>query len=287
MVYKGFYHLFYQYNPKGAVWGNIVWAHSVSKDLVNWTPLDIAIYPSQPSDINGCWSGSATLLPGDKPVILYTGINQNNQQVQNLAYPKDLSDPYLKEWLKTPKNPLMAPTVANQINASSFRDPTTAWLGKDGHWRVLVGNKRDKTGKALLYRSRDFVNWVKAKHPLHSSKVTGMWECPDFYPVLKEGILGIDTSVDGDNVRHVLKASLDDYKHDYYLIGSYNASKDIFIPDKDFDKNIESVLRYDYGKYYASKTFFDYGNKRRVLLGWVNESSSVADDIKKGWSGIH
>ncbi|MED6217001.1 Beta-fructofuranosidase, cell wall isozyme [Stylosanthes scabra] len=287
MVYKGYYHLFYQYNPKGAVWGNIVWAHSVSKDLVNWTPLDIAIYPSQPSDINGCWSGSATILPRDKPVILYTGINQNNQQVQNLAYPKDLSDPFLKEWLKSPKNPLMAPTVANQINASSFRDPTTAWLGKDGHWRVLVGNKRDKTGKALLYRSRDFVNWVKAKHPLHSSKVTGMWECPDFYPVLKKGISGIDTSVDGDNVRHVLKASLDDYKHDCYLIGSYNASKDIFIPDKDFDKNIENVLRYDYGKYYASKTFFDYGNKRRVLLGWVNESSSVADDIKKGWSGIH
>ncbi|XP_015938881.2 beta-fructofuranosidase, cell wall isozyme-like [Arachis duranensis] len=287
MRYKGLYHLFYQYNPKGAVWGNIVWAHSVSKDLVNWTPLNIAIYPSQPSDINGCWSGSATILPGGKPVILYTGIDPNNQQVQNLAYPKDLSDPYLKEWVKSQKNPLMAPTIANMINASSFRDPTTAWLGRDGHWRVLVGNKRGKIGQALLYRSKDFVNWVKAKHPLHSSKYTGMWECPDFFPVLKKGILGIETSVNDDNVRHVLKASLDDRKHDYYLIGSYNATKDNFIPDKDFDENIETVLRYDYGKYYASKTFFDDGNKRRVLLGWVNESSSVADDIKKGWSGIH
>ncbi|KAL1339108.1 hypothetical protein AAHE18_U009300 [Arachis hypogaea] len=287
MRYKGLYHLFYQYNPKGAVWGNIVWAHSVSKDLVNWTPLNIAIYPSQPSDINGCWSGSATILPGGKPVILYTGIDPNNQQVQNLAYPKDLSDPYLKEWVKSQKNPLMAPTIANMINASSFRDPTTAWLGRDGHWRVLVGNKRGKIGQALLYRSKDFVNWVRAKHPLHSSKYTGMWECPDFFPVLKKGILGIETSVNDDNVRHVLKASLDDRKHDYYLIGSYNATKDNFIPDKDFDENIETVLRYDYGKYYASKTFFDDGNKRRVLLGWVNESSSVADDIKKGWSGIH
>ena len=284
--YKGFYHLFYQYNPKGAVWGNIVWAHSVSKDLVNWTPLDPAFYPSQPSDENGCWSGSATMLPGGKPAILYTGIDPNNHQVQNLAFPKNLSDPYLREWVKSPKNPLMAPTSANRINASSFRDPTTAWLGKDGHWRVLVGSKRGTRGMALLYRSKDFVNWVKAKHPLHSSKVTGMWECPDFFPVLDKGTFGLDTSVNNGDVRHVLKASLDDKKHDYYLIGTYNDAKDIFIPDKGFE-DIETVLRYDYGKYYASKTFFDDGKKRRVLLGWVNESSSVADDIKKGWSGIH
>lgn len=286
--YKGLYHLFYQYNPKGAVWGNIVWAHSVSTDLINWTPLDPAIFPSQPSDINGCWSGSTTMLHGNKPAILYTGIDPMNHQVQNLAYPKNLSDPYLKEWVKSPKNPLMAPTSANRINASSFRDPTTAWLGKDGHWRVLVGGKRNTRGMAILYRSKDFVNWVKAKHPLHSAKGTGMWECPDFFPVLKDSPIGVDTSLDGVGLRHVLKVSLDDKKHDYYLIGTYNASKDNFVPDNGFEEvNIDSVLRYDYGKYYASKTFFDDGKNRRVLLGWVNESSSVPDDIQKGWSGIH
>ncbi|KAL2337948.1 hypothetical protein Fmac_012394 [Flemingia macrophylla] len=283
--YGGLYHLFYQYNPKGSIWGNIVWAHSVSKDLVNWTLLDPAIFPSQRSDINGCWSGSATLLHGNKPVILYTGIDPMNHQVQNLAQPKNLSDPFLKEWVKTPKNPLMAPTSANMINSSSFRDPTTAWLGKDGHWRVLVGSKRRTRGMALLYRSKDFVNWVQAKHPLHSILGSGMWECPDFFPVLNSGQLGVDTSVNSDDVSHVLKVSLDDKKHDYYMIGSYNASKDAFVPDEGL--NSEFVLRYDYGKYYASKTFFDDGKRRRVLLGWVNESSSQADDIKKGWSGIH
>ncbi|KAK7349253.1 hypothetical protein VNO77_06474 [Canavalia gladiata] len=286
MRYGELYHLFYQYNPKGAVWGNIVWAHSVSKDLVNWTPLDPAIFPSQPSDINGCWSGSATLLHGNKPVILYTGIDPLSHQVQNLIYPKNLSDPFLREWIKSPKNPIMAPTSANKINSSSFRDPTTAWLGEDGHWRVVVGSKRRTRGMAILYRSKDFVNWVKAKHPLHSTKGTGMWECPDFFPVLNNGSLGLDTSVNDDHVKHVLKASLDDDKHDYYMIGTYNASKDIFTPDKQFKAN-EFILRYDYGKYYASKTFFDDGKKRRILLGWVNESSSVDDDIKKGWSGIH
>lgn len=53
MYYKGIYHLFYQYNPYGAVWGNIVWAHSVSNDLINWKALKPAIYPTKPFDVNG------------------------------------------------------------------------------------------------------------------------------------------------------------------------------------------------------------------------------------------
>ncbi|KAG8497179.1 hypothetical protein CXB51_008409 [Gossypium anomalum] len=286
MVYKGLYHLFYQYNPKGAVWGNIVWAHSTSKDLVNWTPHEPAIFPSQPSDINGCWSGSATILPGGKPAMLYTGIDTKNSQVQNLAVPKNLSDPYLREWVKSTKNPLMQPTAQNQINASSFRDPTTAWLGPDKKWRVIIGSKINRQGLVILYKSKDFVNWVQAPMPLHSAKDTGMWECPDFYPVPVSGKNGVDTSLNGPYVKHVLKISLDDTKHDLYTIGSYDSLKDIYIPDKGSVEN-DSGLRYDYGKYYASKTFLDSIKNRRILCGWLNESSSVADDIKKGWAGVH
>ena len=285
MVYRGIYHLMYQYNPKGAVWGNIVWAHSTSTDLVNWTPHDPAIYPSQPSDINGCWSGSTTIMPWGAPVILYTGINPQNQQVQNLAMPKNLSDPYLIEWVKIPNNPLMAPSSLNEINATSFRDPTTAWLGPDGTWRVLIGSKTDRRGLAILYTSKDFVTWIKSQHPLHSAKDTGMWECPDFFPVLINSKLGVDTSTLGPDVKHVLKVSLDDTKYEYYTIGTYNPKKDIYVPD---NGSVESDLglRYDYGKFYASKTFFDSIKNRRILWGWLNESSIPADDIKKGWAGV-
>ncbi|KAK9923636.1 hypothetical protein M0R45_032043 [Rubus argutus] len=285
LIYKGLYHLFYQYNPKGVVWGNIVWAHSTSTDLVNWIPHEPAIYPSQPSDINGCWSGSATILPGGKPAMMYTGINLQNQQVQNLAFPKNLSDPFLREWVKVSQNPLMAPTQANQINASSFRDPTTAWLGPDKRWRLVIGSKRNRRGLAILYRSKDFLYWTKAKHPLHSAKKTGMWECPDFFPVSKKSLVGLDTSTNGPDVKHVLKVSLDDTKKEYYTIGTYNLEKDIYIPDKGSVES-DSGLRYDYGKFYASKTFFDSAKNRRILWGWINESSSVNDDIKKGWSGL-
>ncbi|GMI86064.1 cell wall invertase 5 [Hibiscus trionum] len=163
MVYKGLYHLFYQYNPQGAVWGHIVWAHSTSKD---------------------------------------------------------------------------------------------------------------------------FVNWVQAPTPLRSAQGTGMWDCPDFYPVPLRGRNGVDNSLNVPSVKHVLKVSLDDTKHDFYTIGSYDRSRDVYVPDKGSVEN-DSGLRYDYGKYYASKTFLDSIKNRRVLCGWLNESSSVADDIKKGWAGVH
>ncbi|XP_058179376.1 beta-fructofuranosidase, insoluble isoenzyme CWINV1-like [Rhododendron vialii] len=284
MVYKGIYHLFYQYNPKGADWGNIVWAHSTSPDLINWTPHPPAIYPSQTAgDINGCWSGSTTFLPGGSPAILYTGIDPQNRQVQNLAVPKTPSDPLLIEWVKLPKNPLMAPTLENKINSSSFRDPTTAWKGPDGLWRVIIGSKIHRRGLAILYKSKDFVNWILSEHPLHFAEGTGMWECPDFFPVSNRG--GLDTSAVGTGIKHVLKLSLDDTKHDYYTIGTYNVVKDIYVPNEGSVDN-DTGLRYDYGKFYASKTFYDSDKKRRILWGWINESLPQPEYVKQGWSGL-
>ncbi|KAK8553983.1 hypothetical protein V6N12_030962 [Hibiscus sabdariffa] len=283
MYYNGIYHFFYQYNPKGAVWGNIIWGHSVSKDMIDWKALDPAIYPSRRFDKNGAWSGSATILPNNKPIILYTGVDPSDRQVQNYAVPANLSDPYLRKWIKPARlNPVVDPDQG--VNASAFRDPSTAWW-LNGHWRMAVGSKRNHRGIAYLYRSRDFFHWVKAKHPLHSAPHTGMWECPDFYPVLLSGKQGLDTSVVGKHVKHVLKVSLDVTRYDYYTVGTYLIGKDRYVPD---NTSVDgwAGLRYDYGNFYASKTFFDPAKKRRVLWGWVNESDSTSDDVKKGWAGI-
>ncbi|XP_055807737.1 beta-fructofuranosidase, insoluble isoenzyme 1-like isoform X1 [Solanum dulcamara] len=285
MYYNGVYHLFYQYNPKGAVWGNIVWAHSVSTDLINWIRLEHAIYPSKVFDKYGTWSGSITILQNNKPVILYTGIvDENNTQVQNYAIPADVSDPLLRKWIKPDDNPLIV--ADKSINKTQFRDPTTAWLGRDGHWRMLVGSARRHRGVAILYRSRDFLKWTKAQHPLHTSVKTGNWECPDFFPVSLNHTDGLDTSVDGENVKHVLKASLEVTRFDYYTIGTYDTKKDRYIPD---DTMIDGWkgLRLDYGNFYASKTFYDPSKNRRILWGWANESDAAPkDSAKKGWAGI-
>ncbi|XP_057534914.1 beta-fructofuranosidase, insoluble isoenzyme 1-like [Amaranthus tricolor] len=282
MVYKGLYHLFYQYNPWGSTWGNIIWAHSVSNDLINWEALEPAIYMSDPFDIKGAWSGSATILPGDRPVLLYTGDTATHEQVQNIAIPANLSDPYLRKWIKPDYNPIITPS--SDMNVSSFRDPTTAWWAH-GHWKILVGGRRKLRGMAYLYRSKDFKTWIKAKHPLHSARNTGMWECPDFFPVSTRGKNGLDTSQMSQNVKHVLKVSLDVTRFEYYTIGRYDPNKDRYYPDKG-SVDGWSGLRYDYGNFYASKSFYDSEKGRRILWGWSNESWSPAVSAKNGWAGI-
>ncbi|KAF8380477.1 hypothetical protein HHK36_027963 [Tetracentron sinense] len=283
MFYKGWYHFFYQYNPDAAVWGNIVWAHAVSKDLIHWLYLPFAMVSDHWYDINGVWSGSATLLPDGNIVMLYTGSTNESVQVQNLAYPANLSDPLLIDWVKYSGNPVLVPPPG--IGLKDYRDPTTAWYTPDRKWRVTIGSKVNTTGTSLVYQTEDFISYELMDGVLHAVPGTGMWECVDFYPVSTIGDIGLDTSVIGAGVKHVLKASLDDDKHDYYALGTYDEETESWTPDNPAE-DVGIGMRYDYGKYYASKTFYDQNKGRRVLWGWTGETDSEAADIEKGWASV-
>ncbi|KAG8381496.1 hypothetical protein BUALT_Bualt06G0127900 [Buddleja alternifolia] len=284
LFYKGWYHFFYQYNPDSAVWGNITWGHAVSKDLINWFHLPFAMVPDQWYDINGVWTGSATILPDGRIVMLYTGDTYDVVQVQCLAYPANLSDPLLLNWVKDPNNPVMVPPPG--IGYKDFRDPTTAWLSPDGDkWRITIGSKVNKTGISLVYETKDFIKYDLLDEYLHEVPGTGMWECIDFYPVSLTESNGLDTSVNGPGIKHVMKVSLDDDKNDYYALGTYDPIKNKWIPD-DPELDVGIGLRYDYGKYYASKTFYDQNKQRRILWGWIRETDAEELDILKSWSGV-
>ncbi|TYH97538.1 hypothetical protein ES332_A12G249900v1 [Gossypium tomentosum] len=234
-------------------------------------------------DKNGVWTGSATILPDGKVVMLYTGSTTENVQVQNLAYPADHSDPLLINWVKYSGNPVLVPPPG--ILDKDFRDPTTAWLTSEGKWRITIGSKINKTGIALVYDTKDFINYELLDGILHAVPGTGMWECVDFFPVSKTEENGLDTSVNGPSVKHVVKASLDDDRHDYYSIGTYHEKNGTWIPDEP-KIDVGIGLRYDYGIYYAAKTFYDQNKNRRVLWGWIGESDSEAADMQKGWASV-
>src|ERR1043165_2128275 len=61
VYYGGVYHMFYQYNPYGDLWGHMTWAHATSKDLMRWDDLPIAIpeYKNGDGTTSMIFSGTA------------------------------------------------------------------------------------------------------------------------------------------------------------------------------------------------------------------------------------
>ncbi|KAF9608343.1 hypothetical protein IFM89_009278 [Coptis chinensis] len=185
----------------------------------------------------------------------YTGSTNESVQVQNLAYPADPSDPLLLDWVKYAGNPILVPPPG--IGMKDFHDTPPL------HALHQMGIGESRLDQRL----------TKPEYPLSTKQKTSV------------RTYGLDTSVNGPGVKHVLRASLDDDKHDYYALGSYDAEKDVWTPD-DSELDVGIGLRYDYGKFYASKTFYDQNKERRILWGWTGETDSELADIQKGWASV-
>lgn len=158
-------------------------------------------------------------------------------------------------------------------------------------WRVLLGSKnQNHHGIVLLYDTKDFLNFTLLPYVLHTThQSVGMLECVDLYPVATGGDLanrGLEMSMgEANGIKHVLKASMDEERHDYYTIGTFDLDSFTWTPDNS-EIDVGVGLRYDWGKFYASKTFFDQEKQRRVLWGYVGEVDSKEDDREKGWATV-
>ncbi|VAI00002.1 unnamed protein product [Triticum turgidum subsp. durum] len=213
--------------------------------------------------------------------MLYTGAtNVSTVEVQCVAVPEDPNDPLLRRWTKHPANPVLSSPP--WISTNDFRDPTSAWYdGSDHTWRTVLGSKDDHNGHhagiAFMYKTKDFLHYELVPGILHRVENTGEWECIDFYPVG-----GGDNS---SEVLYVLKASMDDERHDYYSLGRFDAVANTWTPvDPEADLGIG--LRYDWGKLYASSSFYDPVKRRRIMMGYVGEVDSAQADVAKGWASI-
>lgn len=250
------YHLFYQHNPNGPFWGDIHWGHAVSKDLVHWQDLPVALLPIRGApDEEGCFSGSAVDDHGT-PTLIYTGMFQN-RQTQCVATSND----QLLTWKPDPGNPVLA-EVPPDMRSEDFRDP---FVWRDGElWYMALGTGRKAGGgAALLYRSLNLREW-EYLHPLLEGKLedTGeIWECPNFFPL-------------GD--KYVLIVSVWPKAYVYYFVGTYDNQR--FVPE------VEGKLDHN-GSFYAPLSTLDKRG-RRLMVGWLDEGRSLEAQKAASWAGV-
>jgi beta-fructofuranosidase len=277
IYFKGRYHMFFQYDPHAAVWGDISWDHAISTDMIHWEHLPVAMTPTPGGpDAAGCFSGSCIAM-GDRVYAVYTGVVESTpekatirdgsnklEESQCLAYS---DDPKLMQWTKLPKP--IVPTPPTGLQITGFRDPS-AW--KQGDWYYMtVGSGIAKLGGCvLLYRSKDLKEWTylhKLEQGVWNEKSEAnpvgsgeMWECPEFF--------ALDSG-------HVLIYSSEGKV--FWQSGKLDADAMKFYPSKSGEL--------DLGSYYAPKTQLD-AHGQRILWGWIPETRPVAEYNTAGWSGM-
>ena len=260
--WDGHYHLFYQHNPDAPAHVNMHWGHAVSKDLIHWTDLPIALAPTPGGpDEAGVFSGCAVDNEG-VPTLIYTGVvgSDYGTQTQCVAISRD----GLQTWEKYTGNPVIdeVPAIAGQNR--DFRDPFV-WR-EDGTWYLVLGSSVEGVGAIFLYRSPDLLHWEYMRPLLIGDRGRhgGIWECPNFFKLGERWVLIVSQL---DRVKGMGRV--------IYFVGEFS--------DHRFTPVYEGVL--DHGYLYAPLTLAD-DRGRRILLGWLREGRSEERFRAAGWAGV-
>ncbi len=262
VYYKGEYHLFYQYYPDGTVWGPMHWGHAVSKDMLHWQHLPIALYPDS---LGYIFSGSVVVdqnnssgfqKGAEKPLVaMFTYHNMDGEksgrtdfQTQGIAYSNDKG----RTWKKYTQNP-----VIKNPGIKDFRDPKVMWHEPSKQWIVTMA----VANHVRFYRSKNLKNWELAgSFGLEDGSHGGVWECPDLFQLpVKDGkskwVLLVSVGSGAPNGGSGTQYFVGDFNGKTFT--NSNASKD--------------VLWLDYGcDNYAGITWSNAPNKRHLFLGWMS-----------------
>ena len=258
--YKGWYHMFYQYNPHGDQWGDIHWGHARSRDLLNWETLRPALAPATDKGEIHCFSGGCCKDEAGRPHFFYTsvGAEENGRDCTHGAqqwYAEPVDDDLLT-LVQTEENAILD-SIHPGFHVRDWRDPCV--LRHDGQYLMVLGGCVEERGCVLLYTSPDMRHWTYRHMLAISDKADGIpWECPNLIPV------------DGK----------------FALI--YSPCTEVRVKTGLLDEQLrwveetDEVLEPERNGFYAPQAFTDEKG-RALLIGWLPESDNVPH---KGWSGV-
>lgn len=256
VFYKGNYHLFYQYNPADAVYGNIHWGHAVSKDLYHWEKKPIALSPdsigylksgsvvADAKNVSGWGSSLAT------PLIAYYTYQAEEAKGVYTAYSIDEGE----TWTKSGEIQMeCVPGI--DLSGIKLSNPHVKWDADMQCWLMTVS-----TGYSILfYRSGDCKTWdYLSEFGVNDNSGSNM-EASDFFRIQVAGkdlykwVLLINMSNGPANGAPATR----------YFVGDFSGGE--FVPTQN------KKLWIDYGKdNYAGTTFEGLPNDDKVFLGWMN-----------------
>ncbi|NOT93300.1 glycoside hydrolase family 32 protein [Ferruginibacter sp.] len=260
LVYNnGVYHLFYQHNPFGNVWGHMTWGHATSMDLIHWKHLPIAI-PEE----NGVMIFSGTCVVdknntsgfgtnGKIPMVaVYTAHIENVNQSQHIAY--SLDDGIT--WIKYANNPVL------DLHKKDFRDPKIFWHQQKKYWVMALMFPVEHI--VQFYSSKNLKEWQHLSDFGPAGDTSGVWECPDLTQVPVKGTL--------EQKKWLLQTSQN--ANMQYFVGEFDGVK--FTNENPTNK----IFRPDYGPdYYAAIAYNQLpATVLPTSIGWVN-NWNYANDI--------
>ena len=269
LYYKGKYHLFYQHNPSGILWGNMSWGHSVSTDLQHWEHLPVAI---ECTETTGIFSGSAVVdftnssgfgsIENPPLVAIYT-VHQNDEsnQSQHIAYSVDEG----VTWVKYADNPVL------DLGMKDFRDPKVSWVEATQSWLMTVAKPQEY--KIAFFTSKDLKNWEHLSDFGPLGATGGIWECPDLFSL---------QTPNGED-KWVLLVSLNPGgiaggSGTQYFIGDWDG--------KTFSTDQKETKWIDYGRdNYAGVTFHNAPDNRKIFLAWMSNWDYAAKLPSPIWRG--
>jgi fructan beta-fructosidase len=266
VYHNGEYHLFYQYNPFGNVWGHMTWAHATSKDLIHWKHLPIAIAEEKDTMI---FSGTCVVdknntsgfgKNGQVPMVaVYTGHIENKNQSQHIAYSLDNGI----SWTKYNKNPVL------DLGKKDFRDPKIFWYEPKKYWVMALMFPVEHF--VQFYSSPNLKDWNHLSDFGPVGDTSGVWECPDLTQVPVEGVPG---------------------KKKWLLQTSQNASMQYFVGEFNGitftnENPVDKIVRPDYGPdYYAAIAYNQLPAAHLpTVIGWINNWNYANDIPTTPWKG--
>jgi fructan beta-fructosidase len=274
----GEYHMYYQDGPRmgsdpNNYWSKRSWGHAVSKDLMHWREVGIAIAPEN-DGFGDIWSGcsvvdlkntsglfSASSVPEERLVALYSVTRP--QQQYCLAFSEDGG----YTWTKYAGNPIINNSTAQY--GGGFRDCKCYWMEESQCWLMVTAGESGMR----IFTSTNLTSWKLDSQIRDKDGNTVGKECPM--------LCGLPVDGDASKMKYVLSDG-----GTYYYLGSL--AKDAsgnYVYTIESDKQVFNAGQ----KNYATQDWTILNSSRTVMTSWISDYYMATDASltpDRPWEGL-